>query len=138
MMARLRRQLAWLRMSAASLALFVLIGAGHVLPALHFALVVHRVCAEHGELVHEATRPPEHSRDPAGPALIGGAAAAHEHDHCGVAAVHGSGALPSVAAWVRVESPRDLAAAPNGERAAHERLAPLSYAPKLAPPAPAA
>ena len=43
-----------LRAGAASIALFALVGVGHILPAFHFALVAHRVCAEHGELIHEA------------------------------------------------------------------------------------
>jgi hypothetical protein len=136
--ARLRTELAWLRVSGASLVLFVLIGAGHVLPALHFALVVHRVCAEHGEVVHEAQRPLERSREPAGAAVSGAAGAGHEHDHCGVPALPGGAAAPPARAWARAEAPHELAAAPNGERSAHVHVALLSYAPKLAPPAPAA
>jgi len=118
----------------ASLVLFVLVGAGHVLPAFHFALVVHRVCAEHGELVHGVERSSVRGREPDGPAIVG-TADEHEHEHCGVAAGTGAGLAiaPSAAAGSTPLASVDLAR--GAERGAHVGIALLAYAPKLAPPA---
>lgn len=133
MTAPLRRQFAWLRRGLASLALFALIGAGHFLPALHFALVVHRVCAEHGELVHELASAPEAARERGGPELRA-LAAGHEHEHCGVPALPSSGVATAPAASVRGEPLAWLASVAGSERGAYVRIALLAYAPKLAPP----
>lgn len=137
----------WLRLSAISIALFVLLGIGHVLPALHFALVAHRVCAEHGELLHEAPvrgvagqdeLRSSHANGPSSEVSLvaAGGAAAHEHEHCGVLALPGSlgapEALSSAACLVPAGWTTSL---PGHERAAHAYIALLSYAPKLAPPA---
>jgi hypothetical protein len=125
-----------LRLSAASIALFALLGVGHVLPALHFALVAHRVCAEHGELVHESAPLAAPAARSSEVSLVGGAPVAHEHEHCGVLALPGSLALP--ASWadtVELASTGGTATAVDGARAAHIGIALLSYAPKLAPPA---
>jgi hypothetical protein len=130
--------MAWLRVAATSIALFALLGIGHVLPALHFALVAHRICAEHGELLHDAA--PEPSAEAASrssvPELAAGQHAGHEHDHCGVLALPGSfGAAPS-AAWREPSAPSEpVADASAGERPAHVGIALLMRAPKLAPPA---
>lgn len=125
-------------MSAASLVLFVLIGAGHVLPALHFALVAHRLCAEHGELVHEVAPAPAPDSKATGPALVA-AAGGHEHEHCGVPAVPATGVATIPASRCAARAPAALqAAVAEGERPAHLAVALLAYAPKLAPPAPAA
>lgn len=137
-----------LRSSAVAIALFVLLGIGHVLPALHFALVAHRVCAEHGELLHDASprdatvqRALRSSR-PSAPTTLGvllvaaGGADRHEHEHCGVLALPGSlgapEALPSAACRLPAVRTTSL---PGHERAAYAYIALLSYAPKLAPPA---
>ena len=45
----------WLVSTLSALGL-ALLAAGHILPVLHFALVAHELCAEHGALHHvEAT-----------------------------------------------------------------------------------
>lgn len=128
----------WLGISAAYLALFVLVGLQQVLPALHFTLVAHRLCAEHGELLHEAggderleaARAPSHDAALA-PADAGG----HEHEHCGVLALPQSvAALDRALAAVSVLPASWAACLPDGERAAHVEIALLAYAPKLAPP----
>lgn len=122
-------------MSVASLVLFLLVGAGHILPAFHFAVVVHRVCAEHGELIHEvAPGASVRERGAEGPAIVA-ADASHQHEHCSGIAVTGSA--------VAIAAPGSSGHAPLGsltetggiERRAFQGIALLAYAPKLAPPA---
>ncbi len=143
----------WLRCSAVSIALFVLLGIGHVLPALHFALVAHRVCAEHGELLHEAPLQAAagqgvaghgalRSSQPSAPApaevslVASGGTGAHDHEHCGVLALPGSLGAPEALTSAACLLPAGWAASlPGHERAAHVYIALLAYAPKLAPPA---
>jgi hypothetical protein len=149
--ARLRGP-AWAR-AAASIALFALLGVGHLLPALHFALVAHCICAEHGELLHEAA-PVRSARAEAEAAsrssvpepllssaraqqtVIAGHYAQHEHEHCGVLALSGSFGVAHSAAWREPSAPSvSVAGASLSERPAHVGIALLLRAPKLAPPA---
>lgn len=124
----------WLRASAASLALFVLLGAGQLLPAFHFAFVVHRVCAEHGELVHDAGPGPQASRSE-GPAAVAGGDFSHQHEHCGLAVLPRTFGTAMAAADELVGSAGTSALSPSvSERAAHIAIELLAYAPKLAPP----
>ncbi len=136
----LAKRYGYVRFSALLLALFALIGVGQVLPALHFMLVAHRVCAEHGETLHASDA--SEAVDFAG--VTGGEAelllkpspeSEHEHEHCSVLGVGrsahallraGGSRLGSLGAEERL----DVA----GERAAHVDIALLLYAPKLAPP----
>ncbi|HTV19015.1 MAG TPA: hypothetical protein VMG12_10100 [Polyangiaceae bacterium] len=130
-----RRGLEWLRATAASVALFALLGVGHLLPALHFALVAHRICAEHGELVHEAEPAPAAESRSSAPELVAGVHAAHEHEHCGVLALPSSAALPpSAPARDARLAGEPIASDTQHERPAHVGIALLLYAPKLAPP----
>jgi hypothetical protein len=130
----LRECSAWLRLAAASVALFASVGVTQVVPALHFALVVHRLCVEHGELVHEARE--AHPAPPAVPSVLAVDGADHEHEHCGVLAAPSSfAALVPRAAEGQTPAPPGLLAALVPARAAHETIALLAYAPKLAPPA---
>jgi hypothetical protein len=154
--ARLRGP-AWAR-AAASIALFALLGVGHVLPVLHFALVAHCICAEHGELLHEellheaapvrwARADAQEASPPSVPepffssarahqSVIAGHYAQHEHDHCGVLALSGSFGVAHSAAWREPSAPSaSLASASLRERPAHVGIALLLRAPKLAPPA---
>lgn len=131
--------LAWL--------LCALLGPGPALPALHFALVAHRVCPEHGELEHvdPATRQTEGTRVASAtsnsvdlsPALVPGSDGSdgHGHEPCDGAAAGASGpVLPAAhAALAAPQAPS--AAAPRGTERAHHRIALLCYAPKLPPPA---
>ncbi len=121
----------------------MLLGVGHVLPALHFVFVAHRVCAEHGELLHSGDLPSGGktellSKDIellSNDSIVQDSGAAHEHEHCDTPALPGSigadlaargaaGLLP--AAWA--------SRLPGQARAAHVDIALLLYAPKLAPP----
>jgi hypothetical protein len=129
---------AWLRAAAAAIALFALLGVGHVLPALHFALVAHSICAEHGELLHEPARAPSAqavgSRSSTSE-LVLGQHAEHEHEHCGVLALPGSFGLPSSASWREPSLLGEpIVCSAHGELAAHIGIALLFQAPKLAPP----
>jgi hypothetical protein len=116
--------------------------ARHVLPALHFALVSHAICAEHGELTHA-----EH--EPSAAARVGAEAAAgviawttspsgsHAgHEHCeGLACRQDDDADLSRGAW---QTPTTDVSSPDTRgrpRAARGGIALLAYAPKLAPPA---
>ena len=127
------------RSAAAFIALFALLGVGHVLPALHFSLVAHRICVEHGELLHqlrhEAGSAPAAESRSSELELVPGQHAGHEHEHCGVLALPGSAGLPPSASWrERPEDEASLPAGVGGERTAHGGIALLRYAPKLAPP----
>lgn len=130
----LRESAAGLRLAAASLALFAVLGAAHILPALHFALVVHCVCAEHGELLHEAA-PASRPEVPTETSVSAGGSGSHEHEHCPVVGASGSFAV------LAPPAERSAPACPGSEaeafgraRVAHPCIALLAYAPKLAPP----
>jgi hypothetical protein len=70
---------AWLRFVAAlALALFA---GDHVLPALHYGLVAHELCPEHGRLEHTSDRAQSRARHDAGPAYAAGGD--EHHEHCG-------------------------------------------------------
>ncbi len=125
----------WLRLCAASLALFALVGIGQLLPAFHFALVAHTLCPEHGELLHESAAPVR-TAFPGVPSALAGSGGAHEHEHCGVLALPGTFASPAAAApGCELAPAPSLVAIPGRWRAAHVHTALLSYAPKLPPPA---
>ena len=127
--------LIWRRSAAACIALFALLGVGHVLPALHFSLVAHRICAEHGELLHGAASAPAAASRSSELQLVTDQHAGHEHEHCGVLALPGSTGLPPSAFWREPpEVEVSLAVGVVGERTAHVGIALLRYAPKLAPP----
>jgi hypothetical protein len=108
-----------------------------VLPVLHFALVAHELCAEHGALHHvEAKAADQSSRSPKGArALLPSVDAQHEHEHCGSVASAVERSLVPVAPRVSSEllAARVVSSEPAA-RAAHISLALLAYAPKLAPP----
>jgi hypothetical protein len=124
-----------------SLALSVVFGLAQALPILHFVLVAHRLCAEHGEMLHADGREEAASHD--GDArsadeqtrVVTSARESHVHEHCGVvvsAHSHGVGLgrpCGSGAPVAEVTSTRGDA------RTAHTSIALLRYAPKLAPPA---
>jgi hypothetical protein len=142
-LALLPRARAALRAGAASLALFALVGVGHVLPAFHFALVAHRVCAEHGELIHggglgrgKAERPVKVGVPEDGSTVVEHSAVAHEHEHCGVSAAPVSaGAVPAVRGHDFTLLGQALDATVGRALEAHVGIQLLAYAPKLAPPA---
>jgi hypothetical protein len=131
-----------LRLRALSVALCLLLGVGYVLPALHFAFVAHRVCAEHGELLHSSSgvelagthRSPEESVGSI--SISPGNAAAHEHEHCGTLALPGSvGAAFAARDSAGMLPVLRAALPPCQSRVAHVDVPLLLYAPKLAPPA---
>src|SRR5687767_12182814 len=107
--------------------------------ALHYVIVVHSACAEHGTVHHgEAAEREafEHRARPLVKAVVLPADEHAAHDHCGFAAcARDLGAAPS-AAFVRADAP--------GARASAEQRSPvlalasisiLSLAPKQSPPA---
>jgi hypothetical protein len=132
---RSRSWIAWV-------ALVLLVGVGHVVPALHFLFVAHHLCAEHGELVDatsEAARA-ESAREKAGSseAVCVSGAAGHSHEHCEVfAATRAAAALAPAPAPAQLLPAVELAPSQREAREAHVDIALLHYAPKLAPPAPA-
>jgi hypothetical protein len=125
-----------MRALTVSIALFAVLGVGHVLPAFHFALVAHRVCAEHGELLHESAAAAEPSRPSNDVSFVAREVPSHEHEHCGVLALPSSLALPASfgAVFCRITND-DAASAASRPLLAHVGIDLLSYAPKLAPPA---
>lgn len=115
-------------------------GLGQALPVLHFVLVAHQLCAEHGALVHAdagsspAAHGPEGQPASSDAQLLDSGSEPHAHDHCGVA-------IAGQAHAVRLGSPEGClyaasyrAGGTGAARAAHSSIALLSYAPKLAPP----
>ena len=137
----LPRARAALRAGAASIALFALVGVGHVLPAFHFALVAHRICAEHGELIHDggpARVKAERSVKAAAPdeaTVVQHSSASHEHEHCGVSAAPvTAGVVPGVRGDAFTLVGQELDAAVGRALDAHVGIELLAYAPKLAPP----
>jgi len=114
-----------------------LLAAGHVLPVLHFALVAHELCAEHGALHHvEAKAAAQASRSLArGQAVLPAADGQHEHEHCGVVATAVERTLVPAAPQVSCRFiDANAASSPCAGREAHVSVALLAYAPKLAPP----
>lgn len=80
------------RVTRAVLALFAALSVLAPAELMHFGLVQHVVCADHGELVHESASHEAHAeqenagqRQGQGPALHA-AAVAHDHEHCTFAA----------------------------------------------------
>lgn len=125
------------RSLAAWVTLVVLLGVGHVVPALHFLFVAHHLCAEHGELVDAATEGVGRAREqaPNQESVDSGSAEGHSHEHCGVLAVAPAPASPVASLRSAQQLPTaEVASAAAGARAAHVGIELLQYAPKLAPP----
>jgi hypothetical protein len=119
------------------LGLVLLLGVGHLVPALHFLFVAHHLCAEHGELVDASGESTEPVREKAGnsPASYRAGAPPHTHEHCGVLALaHASGAAVAASGRVGHGPALSVASARAEARDAHIDIALLDYAPKLAPP----
>ena len=125
-------------MSTLSALGLALLAAGHILPVLHFALVAHELCAEHGALHHvEATKARvgrvQSARSEA--AAKATANAGHEHEDCSVVATAGQravlGSRDELTALAPSSAPSKLSLS---ARAAERSVALLDYAPKLAPP----
>ena len=133
---RSRSLIAWV-------ALVLLVGVGHVVPALHFLFVAHHLCAEHGELVDaagEAARAEtaQSPREKAGSAeaVCASGAGGHSHEHCQVfAAARVAAALAPAPACAQLLPAVELRTPAGEPRDAHVDIALLYYAPKLAPPA---
>ena len=125
------------RSLAAWVALVVLLGVGHVIPAFHFLFVAHHLCAEHGELVDAAAESVERAREkaPNHASVSAGSAAAHSHEHCGVLALAPTPGAPAALLRGAQQLPSDEVASAAGQaHAAHVGIELLQYAPKLAPP----
>lgn len=141
-------------------ALCALLGPGPALQALHFSLVQHRICPEHGELLHvaldEAGDASEASAVASGSVRAaplaaagvsgseasaaqgggGGTTDSHDHDACGVSVLGSVAAVwPAVATTVVALAERGEPGRAGAERA-HVGIALLHYAPKLEPPQP--
>jgi len=119
---------------------------------LHFSLVQHRICPEHGELLHvsaEASATEATSAVGASPAEASGTDVVsarqsaggdtthgHDHDACGVSVLASVAAVwPAAAATVAALAEQNAALCAGAERA-HHGIALLHYAPKLEPPSP--
>jgi hypothetical protein len=130
------------RLRAFALALSVVFGLAQALPVLHFVLVAHRLCAEHGELLHADTSQEGASPVAEAPAddegqthLVASAAETHAHEHCGVVVTSQPHGLqlgsPAGPCSVALQCSTEVGQAGS----AHRSIALLAYAPKLAPPA---
>jgi hypothetical protein len=136
-----------LRSAVPLLSLFIwlmsaLIAAGPSLSALHFALVRHRLCLEHGQLehvdVHEGATPSVIRERPSGPALSQDGSPsdldAHSHDACAVTPPGSLVAVFSQLATLALLAVCASAIGGSRPRRAHVGIPLLRYAPKLAPP----
>lgn len=122
--------------------LSALLAAGPSLTALHFALVRHRLCLEHGQLEHVTVsdvRDSQAAGEPSHVPLVSEGTSevdphGHLHDACTVSAA-GTLAALSPALGLQQCLAADFSA-PAHERAqpAHVGIALLEYAPKLEPP----
>jgi hypothetical protein len=112
---------------------------GHVLSALHFAVVQHTLCAEHGILEHGTDEGHAHAAAPG--RVDSGPSATHESAHPGHEACSlwfHSQRNPTLAppshqpvadvSFPSLRVPREVGAA------AHTRVAILQFAPKQSPP----
>jgi hypothetical protein len=135
-------------------ALCALLGPGPALPALHFSLVQHRICPEHGELLHvdEAGSARDASSSVgASPAVEQSSATdvasaaqgagdsttdGHDHDACGVSVLGSVAAVWPAAQTTLAAVAEQGALRRAGAERAHLRIALLDYAPKLEPPSP--
>ena len=117
--------------------LLLALSVGYLVPALHFSLVQHEICPEHGELRHSygATLNTERSASQQGAVLNAAARIEHEHEHCAVLATSSSRATSAPRPEIALAAP---AATVVGEisptNVAHPSLELLFYAPKLPPP----
>jgi hypothetical protein len=136
-------------------ALVLLVGVGHVVPALHFLFVAHHLCAEHGELVDavayaggaessgaaqerasSSERAADGEKAASSAAICVSGAAPHSHEHCDVfAATRAAVTLAPAPAPAQLLPAGELSPAEGDAREAHVDIALLHYAPKLAPPA---
>jgi hypothetical protein len=123
--------------------LSALLAAGPSLAALHFALVRHRLCLEHGQLEHVTASEVDQGRQAApdrahGPVISEGASEVdphgHQHDACTVSAPGGLAALAPALGLQQFLSADFRAPARERAQPAHVGIALLEYAPKLEPP----
>ena len=115
----------------------ILLSAGYLVPSLHFAIVEHELCAEHGQLHHAEDPALSDSSFAAAPASKAAPSVEreHDHDHCGAFTTVSSRATSAGRSTLGFELSFQIAVAPPLDAdAAHRSLELLSYAPKLAPP----
>lgn len=118
------------------LLLFVL-GAGYLVPALHFTLIEHELCAEHGALEHRGAQAVHAERAVASQSagLEAAASVEHEHEHCAVLATSSQRATSTARSAIAVApAPLTPVSSVSPAEFAHPSLELLAYAPKLAPP----
>ena len=108
----------------------------HLAGTLHFALISHEICADHGELVHRASASGAEHHHARGPVATP-SGADDEHDHCPVAGRRHDQLAVGEAPVVQVaEAPVALApSVSTGALVVPSRAALLLAAPKQSPPA---
>ena len=110
--------------------------AAHLAGTLHFALISHEICADHGELVHRASAPGSDHHRASGPVAVP-SSDGEEHDHCPVAGRRHDHvavfAAPGVLVAPALVAPAP--ASPASSLVAPSRKALLLAAPKQSPPA---
>jgi hypothetical protein len=120
------------RYSALTFALLAM--SGQVLSGLHFALVNHVTCAEHGELVETGAPVAQPAATSTAPTIAALAAEGHGHDHCSIALLRRQQARNSVTSTtpLRASPPQVAFVLPASAPSAPIDL--LSVAPKNSPP----
>lgn len=117
--------------------LLVVFSVGYLVPGLHFTLVQHEICAEHGELRHSdgPAFKSAHSTSSQASSVEAAASVEHEHEHCAVLATSSLRATRTSRTAVELApAPQASASQVSRSDSAHPSLGLLFYAPKLAPP----
>jgi len=123
----------WLR--ALALLAVALLGGEQVLPSLHYALVRHEVCPEHGELVHVGQARHEVVQHGRTAHFETGAVEEAPHAHCGSLPASTQAAAPVATAAGCPLPERSLVATIVPRASVTPSANVLSFAPKQSPPA---
>ena len=100
--------------------------------AIHYALVKHAVCAEHGALVHVDDHDADSSQLPSHAVSAAPAGADHHHDDCLLAPLNDRPS--SVVAGQAIATPQLASEHAQAAASAPAPRAPLGVAPKTSPP----
>ena len=119
----------------AALALALVASGGQALSGLHFALVPHVTCAEHGELIESPSVSAQPIAPSDGHSITSAADQGRAHEHCAIALLRRQKAQPSAGLEAPKHSSLALHLLRSGRRATPPApIALLAFAPKSSPP----
>jgi hypothetical protein len=136
MFGKVNRASSWparvVRYSALTFALLAM--TGQVLSGLHFALVNHVTCAEHGELIETGSRVDQPTTSSTTKTIAAVAVEGHGHDHCSIALLRRQQAKSAAARPLPLRAPQPRVSLVLPATAPSAPIDPLSVAPKNSPP----